>query len=328
MRTLLISCMIIHLATFQLAQAQNTLVLKCKVQHLKTGLMPNYPLLINGQQALTDGQGFMYFPIRTTNTYVTIETLNSSKISILYPVRGHLSIPKDENEILEVVLGSPEDSQLLHKKYVSVIQKMIQESNNALIESSRQQFDSLALLIQTLEKRNRTLEEEKARADARQKIFQEISGDIREYSIRAANLSLALKHSARFAYENGLTANELNTAVMKYNAIFERLSPRRNVYEQNVTEYWSDSRDDSAGDHFKTLMRFAMDTLHEQHILSLMAVIDQINDYRQRLRNGDKVGNADKQKIQLDIEKKLTVLEPEINELLARVSEFQKLFTL
>lgn len=300
-------------------RSQSTFILKLKVSHIKTGLLPNYAILINGQQTNTDGMGFVNLALNENRTYVNVELLNSTNNSILYPLRGHLSIPKDGKEILEIIIGTQEDNTLLQKKYFSVIQKLITDSNKLITESSKQNFDSLAGLIQKLEYKNITLEREKIIQEEKNKLFIAINNDLTEFKLRAANLKIELANTAQFAYTNGLVSNKISVAINDYNNIFNNLTLRRAIYAHNINDYW---KNDFLTANFKSLIGYALDTLHETKILKLMVIIRQINEYRQRLINREKIPSSQKKEIQQSIETELISLDPMITELSIRTNDF------
>ncbi len=313
-----------YVFTPQLLKSQNTFAFKCKVVHHKKGLLKNYNLIVNGQKATTNDAGLFLIPLNNNISYVKIELLPSNPIrySILYPSAGHLAIPKDPNEILEIIIGNAEDNNLL-KEYISLTQKKNTQNDNELKRFVSQQIDSLEKVLLQLNYTQADLEKAKFIQEGKDRFFSEIRKDIDEFSLRAANLIITLKYSGKYAQEDGLLNDDINQAVKKYTDIYEKLSSQTINYQKAITDYWND---DALSKTFNDLIVYGFNTLHEKKILGLMEVIDQINEYRQKIKKGQKIQKKEQDRIKQNIVSNITPIEPMIDELNALRMQFQIVF--
>src|SRR4051812_18555794 len=94
--------------------AQNTFAFKAKVIHNKNGLMKQFSMLVNSNIAVTNDAGIFVVPLNNNTTHVKIQ-LQQSNFVVLYPLAGYVAIPRDLNDIPEIIIGSHTDNTYLNQ---------------------------------------------------------------------------------------------------------------------------------------------------------------------------------------------------------------------
>jgi hypothetical protein len=302
-----------------LARAQNTFAFKGKVIHNKKGLMKQFSILVNNEVAITNDAGIFVIGLNHDVTHVKIG-LQHTGYTLLYPTGGYVSIPRDLNDVPEIIIGSPQDNTYINQ-YLAVYKEMKSNSSATASEliALGKRLDSLQQILLQLNYTETDLRSAKEMQDGRDKYYPEISQNLQEFVDKAFDLKTSLKYVVDFAFEQTTALQNLISAVRDYNTIFNTLSRQRFNYEKFISEYW---QNDSLTSHFHEFITYALDTLHQGKILTLQDDIAQINQYF----TGSRDKNL-KEKIQQNINREIPLLEQLLKELDKRNNSFQKEFS-
>ena len=301
-----------------LVKAQNTFAFKGKVIHNKKGLMKQFSVLVNNEVATTNDAGIFVIGLNNDITHVKIG-LQQTGYTVLYPTGGYVFIPRDLNDVPEIIIGSPQDNTYLNQ-YLAVYKEMKSNSNATASEliALGKKLDSLQQMLLQLNYTETDLRSAKEMQDGRDKYYPEISQNLQEFVGRALDLKASLQYMVEFAFDNSSARAKVYDAVTSYTDIINSLNRQRFNYEKFISDYW---QNDSLTNHFHNLISYSLDTLHTGMILNLQSDIAQINEYF-------KSKNKDiKEKIQQNIHNKMPQLELTLAELKRRNELFQKEFS-
>lgn len=299
------------------AFTQNTFAFKAKVIHNKKGIMKDFNILVNAEVATTNDAGIFVIPLKNDVTHVKV-ALQQTSYTVLYPTGGYVSVPRDLNDVPEIIIGSPQDNTYLNQ-YLAVYKEI--KSNNSATASElsalTKKLDSLQQILLQLNYTETDLHSAKEMQDGRDRYYPEITQNLIEFVDKAFDLKSALQNITAFAFDNASALQNMYNAVTDYNHIRNTLSAQRFNYEKFISDYW---QDDSLTKNFHSLIVYALDTLHEGKILPLQNDITQINQY---------LGNKNKdlkEKIQQNIAKEMPGLNDALAELKRRNATFQSEF--
>jgi hypothetical protein len=303
----------INIAAF----AQNTFAFKAKVIHNKKGVMKDFNILVNSEVATTNDAGVFVIALNNDVTHVKV-ALQEASYAVLYPTGGYVSVPRDLNDVPEIIIGSPQDNTYLNQ-YLAIYKEI--KSNNSATASElsalTKRLDSLQQILLTLNYTEMDLRSAKEMQDGRDRYYPEITQNLIEFTDKAFDLQRALQNITAFAFDNVSAFQNMHDAVTDYNHIRNILSAQRFNYERFISDYW---QDDSLTNHFHSLIVYGLDTLHEGQILPLQNDITQINQYLSN-KNKDL-----KEKIQQNISKEMPGLNDALAELKRRNTMFQSEF--
>ena len=308
---LLFSCITI------VAFAQNTFAFKAKVIHNKKGIMKDFSILVNSEVATTNDAGIFVIALNNDVTHVKV-ALQQTGYTVLYPTGGYVFVPRDLNDVPEIIIGSPQDNTYLNQ-YLAIY-KEIKSNNTATaseISSLTKKLDSLQQILLTLNYTETDLRSAKEVQDGRDRYYPEITQNLIEFVDKAFDLQSALENITAFAFDNPSALQNMYNKVTDYNHIRNTLSAQRFNYEKFIVDYW---QDDSLTNRFHSLIVYALDSLHEGKILPLQNDITQINQYLSN-KNKDL-----KEKIQQNIAKEMPDLNDALAELKRRNAMFQSEF--
>jgi len=297
--------------------AQNTFAFRAKVIHNKKGIMKDFSILVNSEVATTNDAGIFVIGLTNNVTHVKV-ALQQTGYTVLYPTGGYVSVPRDLNDVPEIIIGSPQDNTYLNQ-YIAIY-KEIKSNNTATaseLSSLTKKLDSLQQILLTLNYTETDLRTAKEMQDGRDRYYPEITQNLVEFVDKAFDLQRALQNITAFAFDNASALQNMYNAVTDYNHVRNTLSTQRFNYEKFIADYWQDS---SLTNHFHSLIVYALDSLHEGKILPLQNDITQINQYLSN-KNKDL-----KEKIQQDIAKEMPSLTESLAELKIRNAIFQTEF--
>ena len=300
--------------------AQNSFAFKAKVIHNKKGLMKNITVLVNSNPAVTNDAGILVIGLPGNTTHVKI-ALQQSDYTILYPTAGYVAIPRDLNDMPEIIIGSPNDNTYLNQ-YLSLY-KEIKNNSSAGTEQMSQLYKKLDSLQAALLQMNYTesdLRSAKDMQDGRDKYYREISENLNDFVSRAIDLKTAFEYVASYAFDNPAALQQLNKAVTDYTDIYNTLNRQRNNYEKYLADYW---QNDSLTQHYTSLIQYALDTVHAEKFFPMKDDINSINQYF----SGNKSKEL-KDKIQQHIKEQMDVVQPMLEALKQRNILFQKELTI
>ena len=299
---------------------QGTFTFKAKVIHNKKGLMKNITVLINSNPAVTNDAGILVIGLPNNTTHVKV-ALQQTDYTILYPTAGYVAIPRDLNDMPEIIIGSPTDNTYLNQ-YLSLY-KEIKNNNSAGVTQMSQLYRKLDSLQAALLQMNYTeseLRTAKDMQDGRDKYYKEISENLNDFTSRAIDLKTAFEYVSAYAFDNPSALQQLNKAVTDYTEVYNDLNRQRNNYEKYLADYW---QNDSLTLHYTNLIQYALDTIHTGKFFPMKDDINSINQYF----SGSKSKEL-KDKIQQHVKEETVALQTMLEALKQRNILFQKELTI
>ncbi|MCW3115827.1 MAG: hypothetical protein JWR18_4223 [Segetibacter sp.] len=283
-------------------------------------MMKQFSLLVNSNIAVTNDAGIFVIPLTNNTNHVKIQ-LQQNNYTVLYPTAGYVAVPRDLNDMPEIIIGSPADNTYLNQ-YLNLY-KAIRNNKSATSAEVRAldvKLDSLQKILLQLNYSESELRTAKDMQDGRDKYYPEISENLNEFVSRAFDLKAAFQHVAKFAFDNPAATQRLHDAATSYTNIYNVLNRQRMNYQKQINENW---RDDSLTNEYIRVIGFALDTLHTAKLYPLQSDITLINEYF----FGKKTKEL-KDKIQQHIKEQEISIQPTLEELRRRNLAFQKQLTL
>lgn len=244
--------------------------------------MRQYTLQINGQAATTNDAGVFVLPINKNMNHVKASLQNAS-YTILYPNGGFVLVPRDINEITEIVIGNPTENEFL-SQYLKIYKQLKNNSSSTSAEITKlaHRLDSLQKMLLQLHYTETDLIKAQEIQDGKDKNYPEITQNLIEFKNRAFDLASSLKYISDYAFDNAAALQKLYEAVTNYNNTRNLLDRQRLNYEKYIKNYW---QDEALTNQYRQLASFALDTLHTNSILPLRDEIDLINQYFQKKKD-------------------------------------------
>jgi hypothetical protein len=296
--------------------SQNTFAFKAKVLHNKTGMMKQFSLLVNSSIAVTNDAGIFVIPLTNNTNHVKIQ-LQQSNYVVLYPTAGYVAVPRDLNDMPEIIIGSHTDNTYLNQ-YLNLY-KAIRNNKGATSAEVRAldvKLDSLQKILIQLNYSETELRTAKDMQDGRDRSYPEISENLNDFVSRAFDLKASFQYVSNFAFDNPAALEKLREAATTYTNTYNVLNRQRMNYQKQINEFW---QDDSLSHDYNSLISFALDTLHANRLFPLQADITLINEYFL----GKKTKEL-KDKIQLHIKDQDVNIQPLLDELRKKNTAFQK----
>lgn len=300
--------------------AQGTFAFKAKVIHNKKGLVKNITVLVNSNPAITNDAGILIIGLPNNTTHVKV-ALQQTHYAILYPIAGYVAIPRDLDDMPEIIIGSPDDNTYLNQ-YLGLYKEIKNNSSLGATQMSQlyKKLDSLQALLLQMNYTDSDLRSAKDKQDGRDKYYKEISENLNDFTSRAIDLKTAFEYVANYAFDNPAALQQLNKAVTDYTDVYNTLNRQRNNYEKYLAEFW---QNDSLTLNYTSLINYALDTIHTGKLFPMKDDISLINQYFSGNKNKEL-----KDKIQQHIKEKTAVLQPMLEALRQRNSLFQKELTI
>jgi hypothetical protein len=296
--------------------AQNTFAFKAKVLHNKTGMMRQFSLLVNSNVAVTNDAGILVVPLTMNTNHVKIQ-LQQNNYVVLYPTAGYVAIPRDLNDMPEVIIGSPSDNTYLNQ-YLNLY-KAIRNNKSATsaeVKGLDMKLDSLQKILLQLNYSENELRTAKDMQDGKDRTYPEISENLNDFVSRAFDLKASFQYVSNFAFDNPAALQKLHDAAINYTNIYNTLNRQRMNYQKQISEYW---QDDSLTREYSSFINFALDSLHTNKLFPLQTDITSINEYF-----SGKKSKELKEKIQQHIKEQEVTIQPMLDELKRRNNIFQK----
>ena len=286
----------------------------------KNAPMKQYTVIVNGQKSQTNDAGVFVIAVDNSKTYVSIQ-VEQGNHSILYPLNGHLAIPKNPNELPTIIIGTNDDYRL-YKEFISLHTK-IDNLSQAEVKQRKALGTEIDKLKRLLVERNfqaceidRTTQLQMRVQEGRERYLPEITLNLNEFFLKARKLSLNLKHANASEYGKSVPVMKLYEAAYEYNYVHSLLKRNQTMYENAVAKYWED---DTLKTGFNSLLLYAVDTLNT-NILKLNTNLSEIQVYC----NGKKRDEQIEQGIKQRIDSVLPPIELMISDLEKRNTYFQK----
>jgi len=316
MRSLKFICFVVVCLFCRDVSAQNTFAFKAKVIHNKKGLMKNLAVLVNSNPAVTNDAGILVIGLPNNTTHIKV-SLAAADYSVLYPTAGYVAIPRDLNDMPEIIIGNPNDNTYLNQ-YLSLYKEIKTNSSAGTEQIIRlnKKLDSLQASLLQMNYTEDELHSAKDRQDGRDKYYQEISENFNDFISRAIDLKTAFEYVASYAFENPAALQQLNKAVSDYTDIYNTLNRQRNNYAKYLADYW---QNDSLSQLYTSLVQYALDSVHTGRFFPMKDDINSINQYF----SGNKSKEL-KDKIQTHIKEQMDAVQPMLGILKQRNTLFQQ----
>ncbi|MFT3749219.1 MAG: hypothetical protein QM768_12920 [Agriterribacter sp.] len=267
--------------------------------------------LVDQGVAATGTDGKFEIAINSNVTSVTLQLVDN-EWDILYPTGGKISVPKNADDIVEIVVGdSPKN----------ILTKALAKSNNEIKNNLKQlgvKQDGIEQTLTAFRSEIQRLTDIKLDdlknqidlASKREQFFPELSSAINNYINEAKDLKDAFKFTANHAFDDNQALQVLTDAVNSYSRAYEDINKNHSAYEKEVDDLWnSESRSVQVRDFFN----YALGELHSANIFTLNLKIRDINDYNRGNFKGSK--KAFKETILREIEFAVLQLERRLEEL-------------
>lgn len=278
--------------------------------------MKQFRLLVNSNVAVTNDAGIFVIPLNKNTNHVKVQ-LQQSKYVVLYPTAGYVAIPRDLNDMPEIIIGSNSDNTYLNQ-YLNLYKaiKNNKSGTSSEVKVLANKFDSLQKFLLKLNYSETELRTAKEMQDGRDKYYPEISQNLYEFVSRAFDLKAAFQHVSEFAFDNPAALQKLHSSVTEYTNIYNVLNRQRTNYQKQIDEYW---QDDSVSQEYSKIISYALDSLHDKKLFPLKDDITLINQYFSGRKSKEL-----KAKIQQHIKEQETTIQPMLEELKKRNNSFQK----
>ncbi len=301
---------------WQHVTAQNTFAFKAKVIHNKKGLMKDMTVLVNSNPAVTNDAGILVIGLPNNTTHVKV-ALQQADYTILYPTAGYIAIPRDLNDMPEIIIGSPDDNTYLNQ-YLSLYKEIKSNTSagSTQLNQMNQKLDSLQAALLQMNYTESDLRSAKDMQDGRDEYYKEISENLNDFVSRAVDLKSAFEYTVSYAFDNFSALQQLNKAVIDYTNIYNTLNQQRYNYAKYLANYW---QNDSLKTLYAGLITYALDTIHTGKLLPMQQDINSINQYFSGSKNKEI-----KDKIQQDVKQETDALQPMLEALKQRNTLFQQ----
>lgn len=267
--------------------------------------------LVNLGNGVSGTDGIFTIAINENIDEVTLELVNSD-LDIIYPTGGKTNVPKDQNAVVEFIIG---DSPL------DILTRAVAKSNNEIrnrlsnmgvkqdgIEQTLNAF--LAEIQRMSDIKTENLTNEIDLANKREQFYPELASSVNHFINEAKDLKDAFKFTARYAFDDQQALLFLTDAVESYNEIFEDLNKKHSAYEKQVLDYW---QSEVKAREVRELFNYALGELHSANIFTLNLKVRDINEYFRGNVKGSK--KAFRDQIINDIEFQQLQLERRLEEL-------------
>jgi hypothetical protein len=258
--------------------SQPTYVFRGKVLHNKTGAMKQFSILVDDKPATTNDAGVFEIGLNNNTTHVRI-SLNQTSYDVLYPAGGYLPIPRNLDDIPQIIIGNPKEN--IYLATYTALYGQIKKNNNTtatdlLLLTKR--LDSMGKVLLSLHYTETDLSNAQELEDGKEKWYPEITASLVTFQNTCFDLKNAMKYIAEYAFEKNAALQQLYEAEKNYNASRDLLDRQHYNYEKYIANYW---QDETLKKDLHQLISYALDTVHTMQILPLQKVVTQINQYQQ-----------------------------------------------
>lgn len=259
--------------------------------------------------------------------------------NISYPINGQLTLPRDENSIVEIYLarndGNEYDRQQQLIRELEAIKNQLSEESSideALAAFGSSQLNALdQQFLKAIDQQMRIRDEIKIENDRRSKLLAEeqavslqkgrletrnlLNAVIDHFITRSKDLKDDLQFKGKKVFQRDWIVMEIGKTIDAYSEAYEELNRNRNKILNMVSTYWPE--DYPKLNQTEQLLQFALDDLHKTTALSATPLIHEINDFNQ----GKGSNKRRKQELLSDIESLAFKLSKEIDTLTDRKSK-------
>lgn len=236
--------------------------------------------LVNQGPGKTGTDGIFVISINNNVEEITLELVQSN-LTVVYPAGGRINVPKNQNAVVEFVVGdSPKE----------ILTKAVARSNNEIKDrlsklgikqdGIEETLNAFLVEIQKMSDIKRAdINSQIDLASKREVFYPELASTINNYINEAKDLKDAFKFNARHAFDDAIALQLLTESIKNYNAAFEELNRKHAGYEKNVTDYWQSN---IKSNEVKELFNYALGEIHSANIFTLNLKVDEINDLNRR----------------------------------------------
>lgn len=297
------------------APAQNTFAFKAQLYHNKLGPQKNVSVLLDNQYtAVTNDAGVFIVNLPKGTNHIKV-SLATNTYNILYPYGGYVLVPRDVNDVPQVIIGNIKENDYLNQ-YLSVYKllknKPTTDPNMLLLKNK---MDSLEILLTKLHYSQNELRTAKQIQDGKDDYLPEISADIIDYKAKAFDLKTAFQYVSEYAFDNANALQKLAEAITNYNYSYSKLDRQRINYEKRIADYW---QSETLRTSYRNLVSFAIDTLHSEKIFPMQQTIAQIREYFDKRNKSNDLKKSIQQKINEQVQQ-LDMLLPKLDKQSAEV---------
>lgn len=212
----------------------------------------------------TNGQFETALPADVTD--ITVEILDHHW-TVLYPRDGRVSIPRDPQQVTEIIVGESVETAALrlfadrHEKLaaglaaVGARQDEVADVLRVFVDEVTRKLEVDAASLQN------AIDVQRSRIEH----YPVLSMTVKSYVLEARDLTGFFKRFGHIAFTDREVYMGLHEAVEKYNAAFEKLNNERLIFEQVVGRYWGE---ELRGD-LRALYDYALGEIHRVRILQL-----------------------------------------------------------
>ena len=258
--------------------AQNTFSFKGQVYHNKLGPQKNVSVLIDNQYpAVTNDAGVFIVGLPTATNHVKV-TLAKTNYTILYPYGGYLLIPRDLNEVPQIIVGNLQENDYLNQ-YLTIYKLLKKKPVTVAdpgIGALKNKLDSLETQLIKLHYTETEIRTAKEIQDGKDDYLPEITADLSEFKIKAIDLKTAFKYVSDYAFDNENALQKLVESITNYNNSYNKLERQQINYAKRIRDFW---QNEQLSMSFQSLMSFSLDTLHRQTIYPMQEIIVEVRDY-------------------------------------------------
>ena len=194
-------------------------------------------------------------------------------LEVLYPLKGQLVVPSDPNVRVPIVVGKSDRAYIndvLAARFVQLGSTLRQ--NGVRFDASIDSLsDGMRRIISLLEIKEADIRESIASQEKQAEIKPDLLRTWDRYILEVKDLRDAFRLVADYAARNRGAVMTLQAAVLEYNAAFDSLNNRRNVFQSNVASYWGASAAEGLQRDLADVYTEAIETIHKGYVLPLNA---------------------------------------------------------
>jgi hypothetical protein len=269
-------------------------------------------------QTLTNDNGYFEFsvPADVRQVEIVAVELSDPKWMVRYPI-GAIPVSNDSTIVTSIVVG-PSFEALMERVFSA--QREALEANlkasGARQEEIGQALDSIrAWFAGRAQIEAESLRVEENRSMERARAFGPIAETLRTYVNEARDLRNAFRLVSEFAFSSSSAFDELKSAIVAYNAAFERLNGTGPGMESTIRTLW---RSETLGSECRSLLDYALGEIHHVHVLPLNETLETINRIRLKQVRGGEAAQAQRDAL-ASITLAVRELDPRLDELQRRV---------
>jgi hypothetical protein len=291
--------------------AQNTFSFKAQVYHSKLGPQKNISVLIDNQYpAVTNDAGVFIVALPKTTSHLKV-SLSQTNYTILYPYGGFVLVPKDLNDVPQIIIGNPKENDYLNQYltlYKLIKNKPSSTTTDPGVGVLKSKLDSLERQLINLHYTESEIRTAKEIQDGKDDYLPEISADLSEFRTKAIDLKTAFKYVSDYAFDNENALQKLVEAITNYNNSYNKLERQQLNYEKRIRDFW---QNEELSISFQNLLSFSLDTLHRQTIYPMQEIIVEVRDYFINKNKNAELKKSIREKISARVEQ-LEVLLPKM----------------